>query len=73
MSDHAAVVCDFSQAGKEQLERSRIPRLDPSLMKDPERMLRIKEELSALIAMAPGDWNPHIKLDYIKMCTRTIW
>ena len=73
MSDHAAVKCDFAFTGKEVGKRSKVTRLDPSLIKDRERMLRIKEVINALMAMIPADWNPHIRLDYLKMCTRTVW
>ena len=73
MSDHAAVKCEFAMTRKRQANRSKITRLDPRLAKDAALMLRLKEELNAMTERAPANSNPHLKLQYLKMCTRTVW
>ena len=73
MSDHAAAECWFKNLEIPTTEKSRITRLDPSLAKEPAILEGIKEELRELMSHIPNEWNPHLKLDYIKMCIRTVW
>ena len=57
-SDHAAVIASFSMKLEERQNRAKIVRLDPSLMKDTETETKIEQGIE--------------KLDYLKMCARTV-
>ena len=52
--------------------RSKITRLDPSIVTDLNTRALIVDEVNRLLIMAQPDWNPHLKLDYAKMCIRTV-
>ena len=52
--------------------RSKITRLDPSKVTDLNMRALIVDEVNRLLIMAQPDWNPHLKLDYAKMCIRTV-
>ena len=72
-SDHAAVKVNFVKVSSEgRPKTTRLPRLDPSLLKDPRIKMRIEAELDSLLSMAPGNWDPHMHLEYAKMCLRTV-
>ena len=72
-SDHAAVKVNFLHAtSKTKRNKARLPRLDPTLLKDERIKNKIGEELQGMMAMSIEDWNPHLKLEYAKMCLRTI-
>ena len=71
-SDHAAVEACFNIKDEQAPQRrSRITRLDPSVVNDPATRQEIVKEIENLILLAPRDWNPHTRLDYAKMCIRT--
>ena len=72
MSDHAAVVTSFNLSQQCKVNGTKIPRLDPSLFKDVTYKTRIKEELKLLLNQVPAGWNPHLRLEYLKMCIRTV-
>ena len=72
-SDHAAVEIHFNMKNtKPSPPKSRITRLDPSVISDPATRPIIIEEICRLINLAQENWNPHLKLDYAKMCVRTV-
>ena len=70
-SDHAAVEANFNK-NLEPSTKSRIVRLDPSLAKDPETGNKIISEFRTMLATMPPDWDPHKKLEFSKMCIRTV-
>ena len=73
-SDHAAVELGLNLKNRTSSEgnRSKITRLDPSVVADLTLRTLIIEEVNRLLNMAQPDWNPHLKLDYAKMCIRTV-
>ena len=71
MSDHAAVKVCLNGKTSNKSKRSRITRLDPSLLQG-EEAETIKTEIYAMIKDAPAQWDPHLKLEYAKMCIRTV-
>ena len=71
-SDHAAIEVHFKLVGKEPGIRSRITRLDPTLLKHPPTKEKILSEIQSLLGDAPTHWDPHMRLEYLKMCIRTV-
>ena len=71
-SDHAAVEAAFSYEDKTLGPRSRVIRLDPSLAKDQSAKVTIVREVEEMMAGAPGSWNPHQRLEFLKVCVRTV-
>ena len=71
-SDHAAVEVGFDPVGEVKSFKSRITRLDPSLLKDSTVKARILQEVQTLLEMSCEGWDPHLKLDYAKMYVRTV-
>ena len=72
LSDHAALEFSLTAIDSKERRGTRIPRIDPTLFSDPTTKELILEELEALFGMSPADWNPHLKLEYLKMSIRTI-
>ena len=71
-SDHAAIETTFACANKLDAVKSRITRLDPYLAKDPFTKNQVIEGYDEMIATMPGDWDPHKKLEFSKLCIRTV-
>ena len=42
------------------------------MLKDLECKAKIVEEFEKIMAHASVDWNPHLRLEYAKMCIRTV-
>ena len=72
LSDHAAVEVQFALRGKESNNRSRVTRLDPTLARIPECRVAIVAEVEQMLNDTPQGWDPHLKLEYAKMCIRTV-
>ena len=72
-SDHAAIeICFQKVSRKESKPRSKIARLDPSLMKDEVTKNRIVEGVNEMFQGRLDSWNPHVKLEFAKVCIRTV-
>ena len=71
-SDHAAVEVKLSLRDAETMGRSKITRLDPSLLHSAEIKDQISNSFLEMFLKAGPDWNPHLKLEYAKMCIRTV-
>ena len=72
LSDHAAIEVSLSLPGAENGSYSKITRLDATLFNDPEIKENIIRELVVLQDMTPREWDPHLKLEYLKMSIRTV-
>ena len=71
-SDHAAVEAVFKDCVIEKKARSRITRLDPHLAKVEWSRLKIESDFEEMFSQTPSHWDPHMKLDYAKLCLRTV-
>ena len=71
-SDHAAVEAAFDKISEEPSSRSRIVRLDPSLARDPSTGKKIIDEFRLMLATIPDEWDPFQKLEFAKVCIRTV-
>ena len=71
-SDHAAVEVGLVLTTKEPQARSRITRLDPTLVQIPECKIAIETGVRDMLRDALQEWDPHLKLEYAKMCIRTV-
>ena len=72
LSDHAAVESFFTYEKNSNGTKSKITRLDPSLLKNPDLKSKIISEFNEMYAGGPQDWNPHMKLEFAKLCIRTV-
>ena len=72
MSDHAAIELTLTVNGEIATNKSKITRLDPSLLKNPDCKAKIIENFESMLALSGDGWNPHLKLEYAKMCIRTV-
>ena len=71
-SDHAALETYFSNSGRANPPKSRITRLDPHLAKDIWTREKVIEGYDEMIGTMPNDWDPHKKLEFAKLCIRTV-
>ena len=72
LSDHAAVKASLNYKNNNtDTKGSRISRLDPRLLLDPEGRRHLEDRFRELIDQAMPDWNPHVRLEFFKMCIRT--
>ena len=71
-SDHAAVEASFSRIDQKTRNRSKITRLDGSLAKIQWTKVKIEQDFNEMLATMPADWDPHTKLEFAKMCIRTV-
>jgi hypothetical protein len=42
-------------------------------LKNPIWFKKVEDRLKHLIAQIPNDWNPHVKLEYVKMSIRSVF
>ena len=71
-SDHAAIEASFSPLNSQPTIRSKLTRLDPSLAKDEWSRNKIEKDFNEMFATAPGHWDPHSRLEFAKVCIRTV-
>ena len=71
-SDHAAIESGFSYVERTSKPRQRIPRIDPSLTKSPELSAALFREVNQMLQTMPNSWDPHMKLEFSKVCIRTV-
>ena len=71
-SDHAAVEASFELNANKPKTRTRIRRLDATLIKLPDCKEAIEKGYHEMMDKMPDNWNPHLKLEYAKMCLRTV-
>ena len=71
-SDHASVEAAFVYFNEEPIPRSRIVRLDPTLAKDGKASVDIINGVAEMMQEVPDSWNPHNKLEFLKVCIRTV-
>ena len=70
VSDHAAVIATFKS--QNVLNRSSLlSRLDSRLLRDTEGTEKLNEVFFEMFAQRSLDWDPHVSLEYTKMCIRT--
>ena len=71
-SDHAAVEAYFDKINLQSSRKSRLVRLDPTLVKDPVASEAITKEFNEMFREALETWDPHMRLEYAKVCIRTV-
>ena len=71
LSDHAAVVAKLNFGHNLNKKTSRISRLDPRLLLDVEGCEHLDSRFNELKGQALAGWNPHVRLEFLKMCIRT--
>ena len=69
-SDHAAIQISIDLKGKQNQGRS-YPKLSLIDLKGEGTVCEIKAEIGKAIEDFPPHWNPHLKLDYVKLVIRT--
>ena len=72
MSDHGAIEAKFSLNATKNLSKSKITRLDPSLLKNSDAHSAINNAFREMLSDLDPTWNPHLKLEFAKMCLRTV-
>ena len=72
VSDHAAVEARFEKVAQVTTERTKISRLDPSVLRSEESKARLTNAFQEMYSHVDSTWNPHLKLEYAKMCIRTV-
>ena len=71
-SDHAAVEASFDELLVKKGVRTRITRLDPYLAKTDWARQKIESDFNEMYLTACPDWGPHMKLEFAKLCIRTV-
>ena len=72
LSDHAAIELYLKARASNSTKKSRITRLDPSLLDNEVIKNSIISNFEDLYKDAGEGWNPHLKLEFAKMCIRTV-
>ena len=47
-------------------------RVNASVLDDPLSLTIVKTELEERLAQVPDHWDPHVKLEYLKVSTRSV-
>ena len=71
-SDHAAIEANFSYIGRAARIRSKIPRIDPTIVRSPELAQQLTEGVNEMMREVPVHWDPHKKLEFLKVSIRTV-
>ena len=70
VSDHAAVIANFELLTNRPSIRMTC-RLDPKILLDADGRRILDEAFRELVMQVAPSWNPHVRLEYFKMCIRT--
>ena len=73
VSDHAAVTARFNNTNKKGYKSNQmfIPRLDSRLLDDKSGSDLLLQNFTELLAQMDMDWNPHVRLEFAKVCIRS--
>ena len=71
-SDHAAIEANFESAENKVRVKTRISRLDPSIVKNKDLKEELEKGFNEMMSMALETWDPHLKLEFAKMSIRTV-
>ena len=71
-SDHAAIEASFCFVNKPVKRRSRMIRIDPFIAKAPNLSTQLLNGYNEMMATMPDHWDPHSKLEFAKVCIRTV-
>ena len=71
ISDHAAVIANFSFVNSGCHKTISVPRLDPRVLMDPEGTKELNDVFREMFEQRSHEWTPHVSLEYVKMCIRT--
>ena len=71
-SDHAAVKIDFVLSDV-PTKGPGIVKVNTQILDDPLTVVQIKNEVKELISQVGEDWNPHLKLEFLKVAIRTVF
>jgi exonuclease III len=69
-SDHSAVICNL-KVGNNIAKGPGIARLKVNLLDNQQSAEEIKSQIKEMIDQIPEDWNPHTKLEFVKVAIRT--
>ncbi len=70
-SDHCLLKLTLSQA-RENPARSRVVSLPTYLLENEEALRMMKDKLAEMVVDSMDHWEPRMKLEYLKMCLRTV-
>jgi hypothetical protein len=71
-SDHAAVIIKLNQ--EDEIKKGPgLVKINTEILKDPRVVKQVEEEIVAMMEQADNNWNPHVKLEFLKVCIRTIF
>ena len=69
-SDHAAL-STLIRIKEEIIKGKGIAKVNTEILKDPQKVIQIREELKYLINQIPNYWDGHMKLEYLKVSIRS--
>jgi exonuclease III len=69
-SDHAALSI-LIRIKEEIIKGKGITKVNTEILKDPQKVIQIRDELNYLITQIPNYWDGHMKLEYLKMSIRS--
>jgi len=70
-SDHAAVISKFEKKKKAKVTRTFTPYLNTTLLNNTNFLNNIRNEVESSLSQIPNHWNPHMRLEFLKMTIRT--
>ena len=71
-SDHAAVICNLKVVNNIKKGLGTV-RLNAEILKNPETAREVEKQLKEFLDQTPEEWNPHTKLEYMKVGIRSVF
>jgi exonuclease III len=71
-SDHASVKIDLA-LGEVPTKGPGIAKTNTNILEDPQIVLQIRNELIELLNQVEESWNPHSKLEFLKVAIRSVF
>jgi hypothetical protein len=69
-SDHASVSIEMKF---EKINMGPgLTRINTKLLEDPVQLSKVRMEIKSMLEQIPSDWNPHEKLEFLKVAIRTV-
>ena len=71
-SDHAAVITNMRIEGPPK-KGPGIVKINTRILDDPNNIIKVGKDLGEMLGQMDETWNPHIKLEFLKVAIRTVF
>jgi exonuclease III len=71
-SDHAALIINLKEEAMPN-QGPGLAKINTKILEDPEVSNQIEKEIVDMMSQTDNSWNPHLKLEFLKVCIRSVF